>query len=195
MYSLPREIHQEIVGWLGPETQQITRLISRYWAGLIQPADVNLLKFGAIHNIVEYCMIGLSRGYWTNTVCDISAKYGSLDVLKWARAQGCPWGSWTCTLAAKYGHFETLKWARTHGCEWSENTCSWAACCGHLEILQWLRKHGCPWNQWACIDAARYGQLEILKWAHENGCPWNIYAADITEFPPHIQNYVIKLRG
>ena len=147
MYSLPREIHQEIAGWFEPETQQITRLISRYWAGLIRPADVNLLKFGAIHNLVEYCMIGLSRGYWTNTVCDISAKYGSLDVLKWARAQGCPWGSWTCTLAAKYGHFETLKWARTHGCEWSENTCSWAACCGHLEILQWLRKHGCPWNQ------------------------------------------------
>ena len=41
---------------------------------------------------------------------------GHLDVLKWARENGCEWDSWTCAYAAQNGHFDVLKWARENGC-------------------------------------------------------------------------------
>ena len=39
-----------------------------------------------------------------------------LEILKWARGQGCPWNERTCRYAAGMGHFELLKWARGQGC-------------------------------------------------------------------------------
>ena len=40
---------------------------------------------------------------------------GHLEVLKYARENGCPWDETTCAAAAKNGHLETLKWARENG--------------------------------------------------------------------------------
>jgi len=54
-------------------------------------------------------------------------------VLKWARANGCPWDEVTCWNAAKYGHLEVLKWARENGCPWHEYTCQLAARKGYVE--------------------------------------------------------------
>ena len=41
---------------------------------------------------------------------------GHLDVLQWARAQGCPWNWCTCVKAAEGGHLKLLSWARANGC-------------------------------------------------------------------------------
>jgi hypothetical protein len=40
-------------------------------------------------------------------------------------------------VAAYGGHLEVLQWARTNGCPWDETTCARAAMCEHLEVLQW----------------------------------------------------------
>jgi hypothetical protein len=48
----------------------------------------------------------------------LSAAKGWLDVLPWARANGCPWEESTCANAAKGGHLKVLQWARTNGCPW-----------------------------------------------------------------------------
>ncbi len=154
MYSLPREIHQEIVGWLGPETQQVARLVDRHFAGLIQPRDVNLLTFGAMCNILEYCEIGLSRGNSKAQVCSIAARNGHLEILKWARSQGCHWSVHTCYWAAGNGHLEVLKWLKSQECPWDAGVCSWAASNGHLEVLKWLKSQGCPWDKDTCSHAA-----------------------------------------
>ena len=37
------------------------------------------------------------------------------------------WDEWTCANAAKNGHFEILKWARAQGCPWDKWTCAYAA--------------------------------------------------------------------
>ena len=76
---------------------------------------------------------------------------------------------WTCIYAAQNGHLEVLKWARENGCPWDEDTCVYAAENGHLEVLKWARENGCPWNEWICVYAAEKGHLEVLKWARENG--------------------------
>ena len=52
--------------------------------------------------------------------------------------------SYTCSQAALGGHLEVLKWARENGCEWDSDTCSNAAIEGHLEVLNWACENGCP---------------------------------------------------
>ena len=60
-------------------------------------------------------------------------KRGHLDVLRWARENGCPWDEWTCSFAAHDGQLEVLKYARENGCPWTENTRRLAATKGYVE--------------------------------------------------------------
>ena len=57
-----------------------------------------------------------------------------------------------------------LKWLRAEGCPWDEDACARAAGGGHLEVLKWLRAEGCPWSLWACEWAAWGGHQEVMKW-------------------------------
>ena len=79
----------------------------------------------------------------------------------------------TCEAAARDGHLEVLKWARQNGCPVNADTCVAAAEGGNLEVLQWLRQNGCPWDAETCTVAAGGGHLKVLQWARENGCPWD----------------------
>jgi hypothetical protein len=53
------------------------------------------------------------RNNWTkfnkNESCNIAAKNGWLDLLKWARLNGYHWDRETCSNAAENGHLEVLK--------------------------------------------------------------------------------------
>ena len=62
--------------------------------------------------------------------------------------------------AAKHGHLEVLQWARTNGCPWDEDTCAYAAQYGHLDVLKWARENGAPWTEDARRIAARKGYVE-----------------------------------
>lgn len=48
-----------------------------------------------------------------------AARTGNLDVVKWARAQGCPWDAETCAEAARGGHLHVLAWLHDNGCPWA----------------------------------------------------------------------------
>ncbi len=98
--------------------------------------------------------------------CDIH-----LEVLKWARKNGCDWNSRTCVRAAKTGRLKILKWARKNGCGWNSDVCVSAAFYGHFEVLKWARENGCDWNESVIHYARLRGHYDILKWAVENGCP------------------------
>ena len=58
-------------------------------------------------------------------ICDIAVQNGWLDLLKWAKQDGCELDSYVCTGAAWSGHLEILKWARQNGCEWNSKVCSY----------------------------------------------------------------------
>ena len=110
---------------------------------------------------------------WDRRICKLAAQGGHLEVLQWARANGCPWDWETCAWAAAGGHLDVLRWARENGCEWDALTCAYAAGGGHLEVLRWARDNGCEWDEETCAYAAGGGHLEVLQWARENGCEWN----------------------
>ena len=43
---------------------------------------------------------------------------GNLELVRWLRAEGCPWDHFTCSRAVTKGHVEVLRWARENGCPW-----------------------------------------------------------------------------
>jgi hypothetical protein len=106
-------------------------------------------------------------------VCAAAARNGDLEALKaLRRVENFPWDEHTCAYAAWGCHLEVLKWARANGCLWNESTCAGAAYGGDLAALKWAREHGCPWNERTCYYAAEGGHIEVLRWARENGAPW-----------------------
>ena len=54
------------------------------------------------------------------------------------------WDKETCSWAAYGGHLELVKWLRAKGCPWGEGTSNCAALGGHLEVLQWTRAQDLP---------------------------------------------------
>ncbi|KAJ8600636.1 hypothetical protein CTAYLR_006921 [Chrysophaeum taylorii] len=107
-----------------------------------------------------------------DVACRVAAGEGKLEILRWARSNGCEWDAFACSRAAAGGHLDVLQWARDHGCPWDEQTCTQAAAGGFLGVLKWARDHGCPWDEQTCGVAARNGHLDILQWAKANRCPW-----------------------
>ena len=93
-----------------------------------------------------------------------------------------------CPLPLKRftGSVEMLKWARANGGPWNRNTCSSAAGGGHLEVLQWARENKCPWDKWTCAEAASGGHLHVLQWARANGCPWDERACSYAALEGHL---------
>ena len=109
----------------------------------------------------------------------------SVELLAWAKENGCPWVARTCAVIARHGNLQVLRRARGHDCPWGESTCVAAAGGGHLEVLMWAREHGCPWSEDldelldddldCCALAARGGHLDVLKWLRGHECPFDAY--------------------
>jgi hypothetical protein len=83
-----------------------------------------------------------------------------------------------CDLAAKSGDLEKLKWAiKELKVPVDENMSLAASAGGSLEVLQWLRSQNppCPWNAGVCSGAAENGQMHVLRWlrAQDPPCPWD----------------------
>lgn len=126
-----------------------------------------------------------TEGYrWDYTTCRNAARHRHLDVLRYARANWCPWEhEWqsikpfkfsTAYAAAAGGNVELLIWARGNGCVMSNADSRFVDCAayhGRLAALQWFRQLGHPWNSGTCVAAARGGQAETLRWLIDNGCP------------------------
>jgi len=103
-------------------------------------------------------------------VCSIAASKGNLDVLREARAIGCPWGN-TATYACRNGHLQILQWARlpyqldyrfdpvqlTSDCYYS------AAKGGHLDVIKFLREERCDFDNTSAFEAARLGHPRCLE--------------------------------
>ena len=99
------------VTWLGlGEEWGVVRDVRRMIYGMLTPLErVTVEKAHGMDG-------GLMR--YKKKVCRWSAERGHLEVLKWARANGCPWNEVTCSFAAKERHLEVLQWAVANGCPW-----------------------------------------------------------------------------
>ncbi|AVK76359.1 Ankyrin repeat domain containing protein [Pandoravirus neocaledonia] len=181
--TVPNEILAMILGHLHASDAIVAAWVNRRWYACAPPRPPQL---GSRKGNEYYMEQWAKKGYlnvvkwarnngcpWSRLTCARAAYGGWLDLVKWARENGCPWDESTCAGAASGGHLDVLEWARASGCEWDERTCAKAAKGGHLGVLQWARANGCPWDKQTCDSAAYSGHTGVLFWAHENGCPWD----------------------
>ncbi|WZN62955.1 hypothetical protein HKI87_06g45000 [Chloropicon roscoffensis] len=112
---------------------------------------------------------------WDERTCGLAAFSGHLEVMKWLRAKGCPWGTWTSHHAAHGGHLEVLQWMRAQDppCPWNSDVFFHAALHGHLEVMRWARSQGCPWDEGLTWSAAMDGELKALILLIKEGCPYD----------------------
>ena len=114
--------------------------------------------------------------------CAHAAAGGHLEVLQWARENGCPWDWKTCAWAAEGGHLAVLR-AVSKGMrdavdatgrkveEFKEDD---AVERGYLSTLKCLRRRGVLKNErLLCAAAARKGDLEALKALRAESFPWD----------------------
>src|SRR5580658_9215216 len=120
--NIPREICDIILSNVGDVEFVIMTRVCKIWKIIIR----------------SFCSCFIKKEKFINIV----AKLGYLNIIQWARENGCDWDSSTCSDAARGDHLEVLKWARGNGCDWNSLTCSYAAQGGYLEVLKWARENG-----------------------------------------------------
>jgi uncharacterized protein YciI len=69
---------------------------------------------------------------------------------------------WSAGWMLTTGHLEVLMWARANGCPWCEQTCRAAVRGAHLAVLQWARANGCPWGSLTVTGARALMEAEEL---------------------------------
>jgi hypothetical protein len=136
-------------------------------------------------------------------ICNLAARYGQLNVLKWAikkkyqvndfvskeasnNKEILIWlidnGYKISTLAlnniAKKGDLDLLKYAHGKNTEINSLVAWGAAEFGHLHILKWMIYDinvDFKENEeyWTCSWAAHGGKLDVLKWLRDNNFRWN----------------------
>jgi len=81
-------------------------------------------------------------------LCMGAAQVANIEVLKFLREKGCPWGARTSTEACWYGQLELLKWLQKEGCLCDLDGFL-SKCGGHLDILKWMRETypGCAFDE------------------------------------------------
>ena len=65
---------------------------------------------------------GFARFAMDENVMMHAARSGNLELVKWLRANGCPWDAHACHVAVRRGHVRVLRWARENGCKWTAAT-------------------------------------------------------------------------
>ena len=132
----------------------VCRFVCRLWKGLLpSPSQHNVLPL--------------------DFAAAVSLE-GNLPLLRWARANRCPWGPNAIAAAASGGHLDLIKWASENGCPMAGgDACFYAAKKGHLDTLRWLREQGCPWvtrDIMFLIGPSKGGHLHVIEWAIAQGC-------------------------
>jgi hypothetical protein len=126
--------------------------------------------------------------------CFVAAKFGHLDIVKLAKANGCIWDYMVAAGASACGHLNILQWAIKNDCKWHIEISNNAAYNGHLHILKWIRTCGML-NGDEENYAAKRGHLHILKWLKEKGRLRNIAQVTmkaIEHEQPHILLWCIS---
>ena len=102
-----------------------------------QQKRVNYIRNIIMNNYLNLLKYVVTYYHMHPNITTIAAKYGQLNILKWARENDCEWNSLTCIYAAENGHLETLKWARENGCEWNKRNCLYGAK-KYPNVINWI---------------------------------------------------------
>ncbi|PNH05853.1 Ankyrin repeat domain-containing protein, partial [Tetrabaena socialis] len=121
-----------------------------------------------------------------------AARAGSMELLAWLRARGCPWDATAFVAATDAGSEEQLEWLAEQGCPMGDDGDAYACAAhyGDLAMLRCLRRLGCPWGPDGSKLTHAVGLLvtdpydsrahvqHVLSWLLDQGCPVDWYAVE-----------------
>ena len=115
--------------FLSPLLDTVTKAPHVFNDGVFSKLDtVDLMMLSRVNKKMQ----GITKVHKYTTVTDtkedifrVPTFVRSVALLRWARANGCPWDERTCAAVAAGGNLEVLKWARENGCPWDKST-GWA---------------------------------------------------------------------
>jgi hypothetical protein len=115
----------------------------------------------------------IAGGELTAECFSYAAGSGSIPMLGYLLAAGCPFGRFMWYRAALSGHEHVAAWLRENTpAELLNAEQMWAAI-GSWPALRNLHRWGCPTDHSVTIAAARYGRIRVLKWLISIGCPYD----------------------
>ena len=124
------------------------------------------------------------------TLCQLSARLGSSDVLCWLYDNFFRWDVATCCEAIKAGKLEVLKFALYKSRILQDDclkgdACEFAATNGHQDMLEYVRLFGCGWNPKVSAAAAFKGDIKMLDWLLKHHCPYDASAMSVAARQGH----------
>jgi hypothetical protein len=180
--------------WIGSSTKEwkeVCEELEKYSFDLqylfdcypIRKRLVKYLKTADLH-ILRYTIRGITHmkkkpsnlvGYW--------ARHNNLNVLKWAKSQGCTINSKISRHAAESRNIEMMEWLQSLGIKITDSALGSAVVCGDIAMLDWLmdpKKGKLEWGRYCnLVDiAAMHKQKEMAEALLERGCPTNEITQD-----------------
>ena len=129
-------------GWPEAQLKVGGRLRTRALSDVVLPGRVALVKWA----LAEGCPRehGDEDGC---DMATIAAQYGRPELAQWlCQERGFPMDASLMNRAAGSGNLELVRWLRDEGCPWGSMACHWAVYFGRVEVLRWVRENGCPWT-------------------------------------------------
>jgi len=128
-------------GWRKAQLKVGGPLRTRLVSDMLLPGNVALLKWA----LAEGCPREDDRN--GSTMAHTAALYGHMVLVRWLiQEQGFAMDRKVMVAAAGSGNLELVRWLRANSCPWDWRTCLGAVHKGHVEVLRWLRENGCPWT-------------------------------------------------
>jgi len=79
----------------------------------------------------------------------------------WTRNRSSPWTEDTCFGAARFGCLNLLKWLRAQNCPWDTVVMTVAAATsGSLDVLAWVHAQDCTLNVWTYMIARKHKEMQ-----------------------------------
>jgi Ankyrin repeats (3 copies) len=109
-----------------------------------------------------------------NSICEIAAELGSVEMLDWLKGEGKrKFSAATAIAAAEAGRSAAVRYLVESKCPWHVDATAAVARNGDLELLQWMTAHHwrrCKWDARSIADsAACSGSVAVLNWVIAKG--------------------------
>jgi hypothetical protein len=117
-------VEKQYINQLGPNGRLVTLM-----SGLRSRPNLKAFRW----------LLARAPNEWEVSGCAAYAIDGRLDLIRYARKRGCPWGETVCYIAARNGYIGLLKWLREAEAPFDANRIFEAAAAGgHTNITAWL---------------------------------------------------------
>lgn len=140
------------------------------------PVSESVCQVAAKEGFNDILKFLLSNGYKVSIQYCLAAAASRKDksMMEWLCENHEPWdpGAFVLLLGIT-DDVSILKWVHEEGYSWDSRTFNAAVIKGKMDLLEFLYEQQCPWDSTTFDDAVCSRDDTVIKWLHEKKCPWN----------------------